>query len=231
MKICVYLLLMGVLSVGCSKEKDNNNGAESENKAPGIPVLEVPQNAKLCLESTVTFKWDPAADPDHDPITYQIQIALDAQFSNIVQTRETPMADQMIELEKNSLYYWRIKAVDSKGLSGSYSQVYTFYTAGDAKINHLPFAPQLLEPALGAANSAGTVSLAWTAVDADPQDTLLYDVYFDTANPPMTKISQSIPLKNTMATTEPEHEYFWRVIARDNHGGETTGQIWSFKTN
>lgn len=29
----------------------------------------------------------------------------------------------------------------------------------------------------------------------------------------------------------PSKNYYWKVVVKDNKGGETIGQIWEFKTN
>ncbi|KAF2515850.1 fibronectin type III domain-containing protein, partial [Flavobacterium zhairuonense] len=134
-------------------------------------------------------------------------------------------------LSKNTAYYWRIKATDAKGLASAYSSTFKFYTAGDAVVNHLPFAPELVAPVLNTALNSGTVSLKWTASDVDTADILTYDVYFGTANPPTAKVSENKGANTIDVTVEPAKQYFWKVVVKDGKGGETVGQVWKFKTN
>jgi hypothetical protein len=56
-------------------------------------------------------------------------------------------------------------------------------------------------------------------------------VYLDTDNPPTQKVgtaltTNSIDITSLKAATL----YYWKVVVKDNKGGETSGQVWSFKT-
>ena len=48
---------------------------------------------------------------------------------------------------------------------------------------------------------------------------------------PAEKISDNIATLSTTVAVEPTKQYFWRVVVKDNKGGETIGQVWKFKTN
>lgn len=229
MKNLIYLVFIGILITACS---DNDSVPPAvENKVPAIPVLKFPADGEICVESTLTFQWDIAVDPDNDDVIYQVQIALDAGFLNVVETIESIITNQTIVLEKNSRYYWRVKSTDSKGLSSAYTVYRSFYTAPDAKINHLPFAPQLVQPSRDFISNTNRVTLEWNAVDPDADDTLVYDVYFATANATLEKISENTVLTRLEINVEPEKEYFWQVVVKDNHNGQTEGQVWNFKVN
>jgi hypothetical protein len=185
----------------------------------------------LCIDNSVSFQWNLSTDANNDGITYQIQVAKDKGFSQIVKTVEGSTNTQNISLEKGVAYYWRVKATDVAKLSSDYSVTYNFYTAAEAVINHLPFSPDLVAPALNTALNLGTTTLKWTAVDVDATDKLVYDVYFGTVNPPATKVSENLTTNVFEVTVVASKEYYWKVVVKDNKGGETTGQIWKFKTN
>ena len=72
-------------------------------------------------------------------------------------------------------------------------------------------------------------TLKWSSSDVD-EDDLKYDIYFGDVNPPPLLIEN-----NTNKTQEvmlsSDNSYFWKIVAKDGHGGETIGQIWSFKKN
>jgi hypothetical protein len=57
-------------------------------------------------------------------------------------------------------------------------------------------------------------------------------VYLDTVNPPTTVISanQSGDLFTT-PTLNAATNYYWKIVVKDNNGGQTIGQIWNFKTD
>jgi hypothetical protein len=234
MKNLIYLSIVGLLFISCSGGGDDPAPTPTPvvtNKAPSTPTLVTPIDNKLCVDNTVAFQWNPSTDVNNDPITYQIQVAKDNTFGQIVKTAETSNAAQTIALEKNTAYYWRIKATDSKGLSSDYSATYKFYTSGDAVVNHLPFSPELVEPALNTVLNTTTAALKWNATDVDATDVLSYDVYFGTVNPPTSKITENTATKTLDVTLESAKEYFWKVVVKDNKGGETVGQVWKFKTN
>lgn len=98
-------------------------------------------------------------------------------------------------------------------------------------VNHLPFLPELVFPTINSVLNTTTAKLNWTAVDVDKTDILVYDVYFGMVNPPTLKISENLVVPSLDVTLNPSKEYFWKVVIKDNKGGETIGQTWKFKTN
>ncbi len=228
MKKFIYLAVIGLSLISCGGGDDS---VETTNTAPTIPALIAPANNKLCVDNLVNFQWDSSTDSNNDPITYQIQVAKDNQFLQIVKTLEGAAISQSIPLEKNVAYYWRVKATDSKKLSSDYSATYKFYTAGEVVINHLPFSPELVQPLLNATLNTAMVTLKWNCNDVDVNDKLVFDVYFGTANPPTSKVSENLATNILDIPVVALKEYYWKVVAKDGKGGETIGQIWKFKTN
>jgi hypothetical protein len=234
MKNFIYLSIIGFLFISCGGGGGDDpvpQPQEVKNIAPTTPSLVTPTDNKLCLDNTVAFQWNLSTDANKDPITYQIQVAKDNQFSQNVKTVEGSTAVQTITLDKNTAYYWRIKATDSKGLSSDYSPTYKFHTASEAVVNHLPFSPELIQPAVNTVLNTTTATLKWNATDVDATDVLSYDIYFGTVNPPTSKVKENTVAKTLDVTLEPAKEYFWKVVVKDNKGGETIGQVWKFKTN
>jgi hypothetical protein len=72
--------------------------------------------------------------------------------------------------------------------------------------------------------------LSWTGGDPDSGDFVTYDVFFGISFP-LTKIKS-----NTSGTScaiddlDYSAKYYWKVVAWDNHGANTTGPLWSFYT-
>lgn len=226
MKNFIYYTLISFLFISCS-----NTGDDSTDTAPIAPTLIAPANNILCLDNSVSFQWNIPVDVNNNTTSYQIQIAKDNQFSQIVKSADGISNSHTITLEKNTAYYWRIKATDNQSLLSEYSATFKFYTAGEAVINHLPFLPELVFPTANSILSTTTAKLSWTAIDVDKTDILVYDVYFGTVNPPTSKISENLLLPTFDVTLNPSKEYFWKVVVKDNKGGETIGQTWKFKTN
>ena len=231
MKNLIYLSIIGFLFAACGGGSDDPVSPPVVNTAPVVPVITAPVDNKLCLDNIVSFQWNESTDPEKDAVRYQIQVAKDNAFSQMITSLDYASNPTNIALEKNTAYYWRVKATDSKGLSSAYTTTYKFYTAGDAVVNHLPFAPTLLEPVSNSIVNNTTVSLKWYGgVDVDPQDTVSYDVYLGTTNPPTEKVTTTYET-SAIVTLEPTKQYFWKVVVKDDKGGETVGQIWKFKTN
>lgn len=230
MKNFINLSIVALLFLSCGGGDDSTPTPVVINNAPTMPTLVTPVDNKLCVNSSVDFLWNLSTDADNDPIIYQIQIALDNQFAQIVKKVDGSTVAQTIALNMNTAYYWRVKGTDSKGLSSNYSATYKFYTAGTPVINHLPFAPELVQPTLNSALNTSTATLKWNASDVDTNDVLTYDVYFGTTNPP-TLIKTNNTIKTYDVSLTSTKTYFWKVVVKDNKGGETIGQVWTFKTN
>jgi hypothetical protein len=215
---------------GGDSGEELNPPPEEENQAPGTPELVYPSDNLLCLENTLDFQWNPAIDADGDTITYLLEISTDNQFSQIDYTASGAAAIQTLSLEKNTAYYWRVKATDAHNAESNYSSVFSFYTEGEAVTNHLPFAPMLVNPLPGSPAAQGTLTLEWTANDTD-NDPLTFDIYFGTDNPPATLVSENQDTTTFSATAAAATTYYWKVVVKDDKGGQTIGQVWHFNTN
>ncbi|OYX84761.1 MAG: hypothetical protein B7Y83_07015 [Flavobacteriales bacterium 32-34-25] len=232
MKNILYKTSLALCSLLISCGGGGDGAPESKNTAPSVPVLSSPTNNNLCIDNSISFQWNVSTDTEKNPIVYQIQVATDNQFTQIVKTAEVSSNTTTVGLDKGKAYYWRVKAIDSKNSSSNYSATYSLYTEGVALSNHLPFLPQLVSPDLSATIFSTSATLKWTASDTDVADLLSYDVYLDVNNPPTSKVASSITTTaldvNSLQTSK---VYYWKVVVKDNKGGETIGQVWSFKSN
>jgi len=221
-KICVFFLSLIVFS-SCSSDSE-------ENSAPTTPSWSYPTNNLVCIDNTIKFEWTASTDADNNPISYTVEIATNNSFSQNLTTANTTALSKEFTLDKGKLYYWRVKTTDSENASSAYSGVNSFYTEAEVVINHLPFAPVLTSPSFNSVKAAGSISLNWTATDADATDVLKYDVYFGTTNPPTTKVATDISSKSYSVNAATGGDYYWKVVVKDNNGGITEGQVWNFKT-
>ncbi|TYB93521.1 MAG: hypothetical protein FXF54_06370 [Kosmotoga sp.] len=74
------------------------------------------------------------------------------------------------------------------------------------------------------------ITLTWTCSDQNG-DPLTYDVYFGSNPNPTTKIGngQSSASK-FVGGLEYYTDYYWKVVAKDGRGGETSSPVWHFRT-
>lgn len=228
MKKFIYLALISVFLISCGNEDEP---VEPVNVAPTTPTLVSPVNNKLCTNNAVSFQWNAAVDSNNDPVIYQIQVSKDKDFSHIIMTAESSATYQNFTLEKATAYYWRVKSTDNEDLSSTYSTIFSFYTSGDGVINYLPFSPELVLPELNSVLSTTTAKLQWTAKDVDTKDKLVFDVYFGTTNPPTEKVVVNQEAPTLDVNVVASKEYYWKVVVKDDKGGETVGQTWRFRTN
>ncbi|UCF50708.1 MAG: hypothetical protein JSU91_04295 [Thermoplasmatales archaeon] len=93
--------------------------------------------------------------------------------------------------------------------------------------NNPPNEPSNPSPPNGAINIDLDADLSWDCSDPDG-GSIKYDIYFGPTNPP-----DQVAWKQTEKTYDPgtmeyEEEYYWKIIAWDNHNASSSGPIWSF---
>lgn len=218
-----------MMFLACSSGGDGESDpAPAKNVAPTIPNLNTPTNNLICINNTVSFNWNASTDTDGDAINYQLDIATDANFTQNLVSNTIIGLTKEVTLEKGKYYYWRVKAIDKKNNASAYTPVYKFYTEMAASLNHVPFLPVLVSPSLNASVSTSSASLSWTATDSDG-DSLKYDVYFGTVNPPTQKVASDITTASyTTSALTLGTKYYWNVVVKDDKGGNTIGQVWYF---
>ena len=92
-----------------------------------------------------------------------------------------------------------------------------------------PTAPVNVSPANESSNQEIDVRLEWTCA-SDEESSLTYDVYFG-SNLPFSLLAEDYSdtvfhLENLDNSTT----YYWKIIAKDQRGNTTEGDIWSFTT-
>jgi hypothetical protein len=231
-KAYLYFGILISVLVSCSSGGDDGGGPEQEpiNTPPSVPVQVYPLANTLCIDNNVVFEWNASTDNEGNSITYMVEVSENSDFSSLAHNVSSAATSRIIALEKGKSYYWRLKARDVKGEESDYSTVSQFLTEGDGVSNHLPFAPSLVSPALGAEIDGTSTTLSWTASDVDG-DALTYDVYLDTTSDPTAKVSDN-QTETTYDVTglTASTTYYYKVVVKDGNGGITIGQIWSFTT-
>ena len=97
------------------------------------------------------------------------------------------------------------------------------------KPNNPPYPPSTPNPCNGTTNlSICPLNLSWIGGDPDPGDTVLFDIYFGSTNPP--PLVASNVSEYTTGILGFNKTYYWKIVAWDDHGASTHGPIWHFTT-
>ena len=113
-----------------------------EQTAPASPKLQQPPNGEKA-ESRTLFDWQDVTKDISDanelstPVTYDLQIASDAEFTNILLERTELTAsgytllkgESLESTDKEAPYYWRVRAVDAASNAGAWTSARTFYVS------------------------------------------------------------------------------------------------------
>jgi formylglycine-generating enzyme required for sulfatase activity len=93
---------------------------------------------------------------------------------------------------------------------------------------NLPFSPY---PADGAAVQSLDVDLSWSGGDLDG-DAVTYDVYLEAndSTPDVLVVYNGPETTYDPGALLPNTRYYWRIVARDEHGATTAGPVWTFTT-
>jgi hypothetical protein len=115
--------------------------------------------------------------------------------------------------------------------NGSPFDAYYVDEAAGAWINLPPDMPSDPVPAHATPDVDVDFDLSWTCDDPNPPDTVTYDLYFGTTNPPPLAASGLTEAVYDPGTMDLDVTHYWRVVAWDNQDTSTTGPLWSFGTD
>lgn len=177
-----------------------------------------------------TFTWTPSADLDlGDEVQYTLIIGADwadlDTIRAIVNTSYTPDWD----LADNSTYHWRVFAVDNSGLMTSNTEGYRDFSTNLG--NDAPSVPVLISP-----DSVGIATLTpqmyWTqSIDPDPNDQVNYEMSLWIGINEIESWSGDTNAVTLPTALEDNTQYFWQVVAMDDHGGISHSEDKTFWTD
>lgn len=143
------VLVVGVVLVlaGC--------GSVDTGRLPEVPVLVAPVNGSADEAVVLELQWNASASA----IQYHLQVATDAQFTNLVVDDESVDNVQYIlrELELEGEYFWRLRAINDAGAS-EWSSVNRFKAVEEARV---PQPPRLVSPATGLEDMPTDIYFEW----------------------------------------------------------------------
>lgn len=230
-KIILTVVALGLIWSCGGGDVDDPTPTIEENESPNTPTQLYPASNELCIDNTVNFQWSASVDPEGNAISYIVEVSKNNSFSPIIETKTVTSTSTIITLEKGVAYYWRVTAKDSENATSEPSTVNGFYTEGIAVSNYAPFSPELVSPSLGSTIQTTSTTLEWSASDIE-NNSLTYDVYVGTVNPPTNVVATNqTSNKYTLDPLTASTTYYWKVVVKDNKGGQTIGQVWSFVTD
>ena len=192
--------------------------ATAQVQPPSAPTLASPSDGASGQPTTLTLTWNAVSNSGH----YNIQVATDLTFSNIVYSNYTLIgtSTEVSGLSQNTEYYWHVSASNTGGQS-SWSSTWTFATSTAA----LPSAPQPLSPSNGATNLGDSLTFVWRSASGASE----YDLQVALSSSFSTLTINDSSLTDTslyVTTLAPGNEYFWRVAAKSSAGtGSWSGTL------
>lgn len=171
----------------------------------------------------ISFAWENVPNAD----TYQVQLSKSATFAsgNITLSNIRNLSLVYPQLDANSTYYWRVRALRS-GVTGPYSATRSFQTGS---LNAAPGQPVLLEPKNGSEGTSLSPVFSWSKVP----NAVTYDLQISTSSSFSTTIVNQTGLNGTSFQSPrllENQSYFWRVRARNTNGTGSYSTTGSFKT-
>lgn len=184
---------------------------------PGTFNLTSPADAATTPDRTPDFIWSEAADTDY----YRLEVDNNSNFSSpeisveplTTESYTVPSAPPLA-LQPNTLYYWRVTAVNPIGTRVSTPASRTFTTP-----NVPPSAFSLSLPADGQVNVSRNPSFQWSlAVDADTY-ALTVDNDPGFGSPEITQSALIGTAYSWLGTPlDPNTTYYWKVTATNSVG-------------
>ena len=200
----------------------------SRNYIPYTPSNPSPASEATNQPINTTLTWQ-GGDPDPgDTVTYDLYFGTSSAPS-LIASAITNTSYNPGNLNYPTTYYWQIVARDNHGATST-SPIWKFGTAAASLTNNPPTTPSNPAPSDNAINQAIDLTLSWSGGDPDAGDTVSYDLYFGTTSSPPLVTSGLTEASYSLNFLRYSTKYYWRVVARDNHGAEAGGAVWSFTT-
>lgn len=219
-QVTTYCGLIGLLLLlSCS------TGTEPSNHPPITPSNPNPADGATNQPLAVTLSWT-CSDPDGDDLTYNVYFGMPAD-PPLVSSGQSSKTYAPGTLYYATTYHWKIRAIDSQGDSKT-GPIWDFTTVV-SDTEAAPVQPSDPYPEDGAQNVQYSITLSWTCSDPNG-DPLTYDVYFGTASPPPLVSSDQPNTTYSLSGLDAEATYYWKIVAEDDKGYATEGDIWSFTT-
>jgi len=195
---------------------------------PSVPVLVQPEDDALEVELTPEFAWEGELAE-----TYDLQIATDRDFSNLVaylNDIESETYTLEMELEKETTYWWRVRGVNFQGTSNwSGPRSFTTIQEDDEPSPVPPEAPQLAFPDNGAADVETAVILRWYSVAEADSYRVQLSAHSDFSELMIDQVTVSDTTYN-VSDLDYMTDYYWQVRAYSDSLSSEWSDTFSFQT-
>jgi parallel beta-helix repeat protein len=158
--------------------------------------------------------------------SYDGIMAWNWDFNNDSVTDST-VQNPTYEYAEEGVYTVSLSVTENDGDSDSMTKV-DYITV--TKANEAPFTPTNPSPFDGATDVPVDADLSWNGGDPDAGDTETYDVYFGTSTSPLLVAENHTGTTYDQGMLDYSTEYYWQIVAKDNHGAFNESAVWSFVT-
>jgi hypothetical protein len=242
--LLIAALVVSWTAAGCTKKSENPLSPTVAGPIGGVsitaPKLLEPQNQQTMNPgAAVTLLFESATTTGERPITQELEVALDPEFTQRVHSADKLPPGQggrtaytLPLLQEGRAYFWRVRAVDGAN-TGPYSPASLFQIALSIRIETpVPLSPVRREviagvrPTLVAQNTAitGATNVTYRfEVAADQGFTRLIAVW-------SASRTGSDRTEVTGSDLAPGTEYYWRVNASDGGFTAPYSIIQAFRT-
>ena len=191
--------------------------------APTVAVLKTPAQNSECLDGeNVEFSWNASQNTD----SYTIVVKNLLTTAQISQT--TTSTSVTIKLDVGQPYSWFITSSSSVSSQTASTTKWKFYLKGEPTSNYAPFPADLISPKSESNVNVGNVKFEWKGSDVDENDTLKFDLYVDTENPPTTRVKSNLTSNSSNLNLD-SGTYYWKVITKDDSGSNSDSGVSMFK--
>lgn len=202
----------------------------SSNDPPNAPTNPAPPDLATGQPLALQLGWQGNGDPEGDPVEFSVYLEDKPGTPGVKVCDDSPNTTCNVSgLLPSTTYYWQVVAEDDKN-DATKGPVWQFTTAGGGT-NAPPFKPTAPSPAHNAANQVINTALQWTGGDPDG-DNVTYDVLLNsgTSAPTTVVCNDLVALLCSPPGLAWNSTYSWQVVARDEHGQTTAGDVWRFST-
>ena len=212
--LIVLFVAFLIIFIGCQKDIDENE------YAPTATFTVTPTSG----DTLTIFIVDASESYDNEDPPSELQVSWDWQNNN-VWTEYTTTKVASHKYDSAATYNIRLRVKDNSGWTGTNSREIVVIAQGNKPPGH-PYDPT---PANGDVNVSVETSLSWFCTDPEG-DSLFFDIYLGKSmDPPVIAEDTTVQVYNP-GTLENGVIYYWKIVAKDDRGNETVGDIWSFAT-
>jgi hypothetical protein len=188
----------------------------------GTVSLASPPDKATGISSNPTLSWSSVKGA----ASYHLQVSLSSSFSTtgIDQSGLTNTTFSASGLRADTIYYWRVEAVDPGG-SGGWSSTWSFRT-----LSSTPSTPTLSSPPNNATSQATTLTLTWAAATGATSYYLQVATNSSFASG-LAVVDSALTSTSKQLTALAENTaYYWRVRGRNTGGYGQWSSTYAFTT-